>query len=129
VVVPPSTPDAPLQAPARPSTRVRLARLALDGALAVENVVAGHSGPSGAHVSVAEGGTAVGVIAAARPDGRYDVSLALVARPVSLHPLAEEVRRCVGEAASQVGLADALGTVDVAFEDVREAGPATPAGA
>ncbi len=125
----PSTTDDRPREPASSSPRGRLARVALEGALGVEGVVTGHSGPSGAHVSVAEGGTAVGVIAAARPDGRYDVSLALVARPVSLHPLAEEVRRCVGEAASQAGLADALGTVDVAFEDVREAGPATREGA
>ncbi len=119
----PSTPDARLQAPARPSTRGRLARLALDAALGVEGIVIGHSGPGGAHMSVAEDGTAVGVLAAARPDGRYDVSLALVARPVSLHPLAEEVRRCVGEIASRAGLAEALGQVDVAFEDVLEAPP------
>jgi len=123
----PSTTDDRLRPEAPSSPRGRLARLVLDGALGVDGVVTGHSGPSGTQVSVAPGGTAVGVTAVARPDGRYDVSLALVVRPVALHPLAEEVRRRVREVASQAGLADALGTVDVAFEDVL--GPATPAGA
>ena len=118
-----------MRASAQASTRGRLARLALDAALGVENVVIGHSGPSGAHVSVAEGGAAVGVVAAARPDGRYDVSLSLVARPVSLHPLGEEVRARVGEVASRAGLGSALGQVDVAFEDVLEVAVVAPGGA
>jgi hypothetical protein len=122
---PSTTEDRPV-APRTASTRGRLARLSLDAAVGADGVVRGHAGPSGTQVSVAEGGEAVGVVAAARPDGRYDVALSLVARPVALHSLAGEVRERVGGAASAAGLGDALGRVDVAFEDVLEVLPPDP---
>lgn len=77
-------------------------------------------------MTVAEGGNAVGVVAAARPGGRFDLSLALVARPVSLHRLADAVRGRIGDVVSRAGLGDTLGQIDVAFEDLLEVAPDTP---
>ena len=55
-------------------------------------------------------------------DGTYEISLHLVAvLLVPLPALAERIRSSVEAAAAEAGLADVLGPIDVAFEDVREA--------
>lgn len=109
-----------------PTDRVRLARIALESALAVEGVVAGHPGAHGIGVVQGAGGPLRGVTAAALPGGRYEVGLHLVADPVPLRPLAETVRERIGRAASRGGLADRLGPVHVAFEDLADPVEAAP---
>ncbi|MEJ7567362.1 MAG: hypothetical protein WKF41_03770 [Gaiellaceae bacterium] len=100
----------------RPSTRLQLARVALDAALTVAGVV----GPVGA----LESATATardrvpGVLVVALNDRRYDVSLHLIAAVVPLHDLADRIRERVVRAATAAGLARALGPVNVVFEDV-----------
>lgn len=114
--------------PRAPSPRARLAELALRVALEAEGVAAGHSGPSDVYVAPGPAGPLTGVVAAAGAAGRFDLRLNLVADPVPLHPLAERVRSEVARAARAAGLQDALGTVDVAFEDVVWRNPPEPPG-
>jgi hypothetical protein len=125
----PGTSAGPALTVPAPSPRVRLARLALDSALAVEGVVAGHAGPHGVGTVEDAGRHLRGVTAAALPGGRYEVGLHLVAAPVPLRPLAERVRERVHRAAARLALEDRLGPVNVAFEDLldpAEAGPPPP---
>ncbi len=102
-----------------PSERVRLARVALAGALGVPDVVRGESGAGVARVVTADGSELLaGVSAIAQSDGRYAIDLRLIARLVPLWPLAEHVRARVQAAAARAGLAALLGSVDVEFVGV-----------
>ena len=116
----PSPPPA-AGAPARsrpPSTRVRMARLALETALAVPGVAGGHGGRMGLAFTNDAGERLQGVIATALPGGKVGLELHLVADLVPLYPLADAVRERVTGAAAAAGLAGALGPVDVAIDDV-----------
>jgi hypothetical protein len=119
-----------------------LARLALDAALAVPDVLGAEAGVHGVHVTAdPPAGLLRGVSVIAQADGRYAVDLRLVARVVPLVALGEEVRRRVQARAGRGGLADRLGTVNVEFarlltpdeeaprdtEDARGAAGAAPA--
>lgn len=86
--------------------------------LAVPGVVDLDAGSSGAYVTLAEGERLPGVTAVAVPDGRYAVTLNVVARMVPLEPLAEAVRAHVQRAANAAGLVAELGPVDVVVADV-----------
>lgn len=111
----PPAPLAPLlQVGASP--RVRLARLALDAAQAVPDVLGTEAGLHGVRVTAdPSAGLLRGVSVTAQADGRYTVDLSLVARMVPLVALGEEVRRRVQASARRDGLADQLGTVNVEF--------------
>jgi len=101
------------------SPRVALARLALNAALAIPDVVAGDAGPHGLRVTAdPSGGVFVGVSVTAQSDGRYAIDLRLVVRLTPLLPLGEMVRRRVHESARRLNLADRLGTVNVEFASV-----------
>ena len=101
------------------SSRVRLARLALEAALAVPNVVAAEAGLHGMRVITdPAGGVLRGVSVTADGGGRYAVDLCLVACLAPLVPLGEEVRRRVHASAQRNGLADQLSTVSVEFARV-----------
>ena len=101
------------------SSRVRLARLALEAALAVPNVVAAEAGLHGMRVITdPAGGVLRGVSVTADGGGRYAVDLCLVACLAPLVPLGEEVRRRVQASAQRNGLADQLSTVSVEFARV-----------
>ena len=100
----------------RASDRVRLARLALDAALVVPDVLAAEAGVHGVRVTAdPPAGPLRGVSVIAQADGRYAVDLRLVAGMVPLVTLGEEVRRRVQTRAGRDGLADRLGTVNVEF--------------
>jgi hypothetical protein len=107
---------------------VRLARLALEAALAAPNVVGAEAGLGGMRV-IADpaGGVLRGVSVTADGGGRYAVDLCLVACVVPLVALGEEVRRRVQASAQRHGLEDQLSTVGVEFvrvltpTEVREA--------
>ena len=127
-----------MSGPASPSSdRVRLARAALESALAVPGVVRGEAGPGVARVTADGCELLSGVSAIAQSDGRYAIDLRLVARLVPLSPLAENVRAHVRAAAARAGLTAALGSVDIEFADVLTSeeieraitttGPAAPA--
>jgi len=118
---------AELSATAPDSARVRLARLSLDAALAVEGVLSGDVGSRGMHVTA--GGTSVvrGVRVAAEPGGRYSVDLGLRARMVALPALADAVRERIARSAGLSGAGDQLGAIDVTFHDVEDAGAGFPA--
>ena len=100
------------------SERVRLARLALDAALGVEGVVSSDAGPLGAWVTADGEERLPGVVVTALAGGGYGAELHLVTAVVPLLPLADRVRSEVERAASSAGLADVLGPVGVAIEDV-----------
>ena len=101
------------------SSRVRLARVALEAALAVPNVVAAEGGLHGMRVMTdPAGGVLRGVSVTADGGGRYAVDLCLVACLAPLVPLGEEVRRRVQASAQRHGLADQLSTVSVEFARV-----------
>jgi hypothetical protein len=113
-------PDAALTPLIAPSERVRLARLALGAASAVPGVAGATAGRPGVVVTAdpTAGRVLQGVTVAAGADGLYQVVLRLVALPVPLHALADEVRRRVVRAAAADGLAARLGDVDVEIADV-----------
>jgi hypothetical protein len=110
--------ERPTPDPGRTTPRVRLARLALESALAVEGVAGLHAGPGATRVTSDGGERLPGVVATALPDGTYALSLHLVAQLVPLHPLAEEVRSRVTRAAGTAGLGGALGPIDITIEDL-----------
>jgi hypothetical protein len=102
--------------------RVELASLAVSKALSTDGVIAAVEGPNGAWLTASDEETYPGVTAAALPDGTYEISLHLVAAlSVPLPALAERIRSRVEAAAADAGLADVLGPINIAFEDVREA--------
>jgi GNAT superfamily N-acetyltransferase len=96
-----------------------LARLALEAALTVPEVVTGDAGAQGLRVTADPvGGSLRGVSVIAEGDGRYAVDLRLVARLAPLVALGETVRRRVRESARRQGLGDRLGSVNVEFAGV-----------
>jgi hypothetical protein len=105
---------------APPSDRVRLARLALDAALAQDGVASGTDGPFKLWVTLDQGQRYPGVMASVLPDGTHSVRLHLVVEPVPLHPLADKIRERVVADATAAGLEDRLGPVDVVFEDLAD---------
>jgi len=112
------------------SPRISLARIALEAALAVPEIVAGDAGSHNLRVTVDSAGIWLrGVSVTAQRDGRYAVDLRLVARMTPLIPLADAVRRRVIASAARQGLADQLGTIDVEFAQVLAPGEDRPAAA
>jgi hypothetical protein len=109
---------------------MRLARLALDAALAVEGVLSVDAGPLGMHVTKGGSSLVRGVRVAAEPGGRYSVEVGLRARMVALPALADTVRDRVARSAGLAGAGDQLGAIDVTFHDVEDAaaGLAAPSG-
>jgi hypothetical protein len=107
------------EVPASASVRLRLAALARTAALATRDVVGLDAGPAGMSMTASEGLRVDGVVCAALPDGRYHVSVHLVAGMVALRPLADAVRTRVERDVALAGLADRLGPVDIAVEDVQ----------
>lgn len=103
---------------AEATTRMRIARAALDAALSVDGVVRPHAGPAGLLASHGGGEHVPGAVASPADGGRVDVDLHLVVRAVPLDELAERVRDAVGREAAGAGLGDALGAVNVRFADV-----------
>ena len=110
------------------SPRVELARVALEAALALPDVVEADAGPHGVRVTADRvRGVLRGVSVTADGEGRYAVDLRLVAVMVPLVPLAEEIRRRVRMRAARAGLDEQLGAVNVEFgrlvteEELREA--------
>lgn len=121
---------APPLAVGIPSPRVRLARLALDAALAISDIVRSDAGMHGLRVTIdPPAGLLRGVSVTAQDDGRYVVDLGLVARMVPLLPLGDEVRRRVESRAALEGLRDNVGAMNVEFADlaIREEAGATAA--
>ena len=102
------------------SSRSRLARVALEAATGMPEIAAGVRGRHRLWATVDAGEILEGVVATARPDGRLDVELHLVAEwPFgSLFALADQVRTRVQRAAARVGLDGLLGSITVGFEDV-----------
>jgi hypothetical protein len=112
----PSPPVVHSTLPSAASPRVRLARLALEAALAAPNVVAAEAGLQGMRVTAdPAGGVLRGVSVISEGGGRYGVDLCLVACVAPLVPLGDEVRRRVQASAQRNGLADQLGSVNVEF--------------
>ena len=110
------------------SPRVALARLALEAALEVRDIVAGEAGERGPRVTAdPAAGLLRGVSVTAERDGRYAVDLRLVARMTPLMPLGDAVRRRVQASAQRHGLADQVGTVNIEFARVLAADEPEPA--
>ena len=118
--------SSPAEVPASASVRLRLAALARAAALATPGVVALDAGRAGMRMTASEGLRVDGVVCAALPDGRYQVSVHLVAAMVALRPLADAVRARVERDVAIAGLAEWLGPVDVAVEDVQGRTEARP---
>lgn len=106
----------------RDSPRVRLARLALEAALAVSGVVRADAGPHGMCVTTDPSrGLMRGASVCALADGRYAVDLCLVAGLVPLVELAEGVRSKIRARVEREGLIAQLGEVNVEFVRVLSA--------
>ncbi len=110
--------ETPPGEPPGPTERAALARIALEAALAVKEVVRAEAGPHGAWMTDVEGERVSGVVAAAQADGRYTLALHLVARPVPLPELADLIRDKISRAADRAGLGACVGAIDVSIEDV-----------
>lgn len=102
------------------SKRVELARLALTQALSVDAVLHATAGPLGTRSTLDGRERLGGVTAAALSDGRYGVTLHLVVHVVPLRPLAHRIRARIERGAARAGLENALGPIDIVFEDVAE---------
>jgi hypothetical protein len=117
----PAVPDiGPAPGALPPSPRARLARTALAAACSHPAVVRGHPGPAGLHATESGGDRVVGVRAIADGQGRFELSLCLVAAPVPLHALADDVRARVRRAAAAEGLEGRIGSLEVEIADVDE---------
>lgn len=101
--------------------RERLARLALEAALATPGVLAPNAGATGLHATWIGGERLPGVRVVAHAGETWTVELGLTAGLVPLHTLAAEVRGRVERALALAGLAGAVSEVDVALLDVEEA--------
>lgn len=115
-------PVRPDMTPALVSPRLRLARLAWERALSTEGVDSGYVGDSGFWQTDYRGEVLPGVLAIARSDARYDVELHLrAAWPTPpLHEVARSIREDVVASAAHMGLAQALGALEIAFGDMAE---------
>ena len=111
--------SSPAEVPASASMRLRLAALARAAALATPGVIGLDAGRTGMRMTASAGLRVDGVVCVALPDGRYQVSVHLVAAMVELHALADAVRARVERDVASAGLSDRLGPVDVAVEDVQ----------
>lgn len=100
------------------STRVRLARLAHEAAVAVDGVVGTDAGSVGARATFGGAERIGGVVCTAVGNGVYGLELFLVAEQVALRPLAERVRSAVRTEVARAGLDEFLGPIDIAFVDV-----------
>ena len=118
--------SSPAEVPASASVRLRLAAVARAAALATRGVVGLDTRRAGMRMTVSAGLRVDGVVCAAMPDGRYQVSVHLVAAMVALRPLADAVRARVERDVAIAGLADRLGPVDVAVEDLQAPSEARP---
>ncbi len=103
-----------------PSVRVRLAQVALRAALSVDGVAAAGQGNRFAGAVTVDGAPLAGVSVIALPRGRYELGLALIARPVALHGLADRVRERVIVAAGVAQLGERLGPINIVFEDIAD---------
>ncbi len=117
--MPASTPG---QAPT--TTRAQLAKLAARAAARPAGVVRLSAGTPPVHVTDVGGRRLEGVSVVAAEPGRYEVAICLVALPVALPELAEEIRARVREGARIAGLGDVLGSIAVRIEDVVVTSPA-----
>lgn len=115
------SPSPPPQAGV-PSTRARLARLALETALATDGVGGGDPGRPARWQTEDRGELLPGVVATARADARFDVDLHLVVNwpPPPLHEVGSAIRSAVIEAAAAAGLGEVLGAQAISFGDVLE---------
>jgi uncharacterized alkaline shock family protein YloU len=101
------------------SVRVRVARAALEAALAMPGVLGSDAGPSRGRVTAdPDSGPLIGVLVTAQSDGRYAVDLSLVADMVPLPALAEKVRAHVRKRVDREQLGTVLGAVNVEFASV-----------
>ena len=119
-----SPPAAPLAG--APTDRVRLARLALDSALAEAGVAGPDAGPLGLRMTQGGGERVPGITAAITPDGRYELSMHLIGRLEPLRPLSESIRTATLAAARGAGLGERLGPVNIRWEAVAEPGEIVP---
>lgn len=102
------------------STRFELAGIARAAACAVPGVVALSSGPHRRWLTVDRDGSVPGVVCLPLAAGGFCLELHLVARMTPLVELAETVRDRVEQDAARAGLADEIGRIDVAFEEIDE---------
>ncbi len=100
------------------SERVGLAHAALHAALGHPGVAGSTTGPLGAHVTGTGSQRLPGVLVIAGSDGRYEVTLWLIGRPVDLVALADGVREGVRRATAEAGLLPALGPIDIRWTDL-----------
>jgi hypothetical protein len=107
--------------------RVELARIALDSACALPDVVGSSAGERNRWQTAVGDEWLPGVVCFPLRDGGFNLELHLVTRMVSLPVLAEKVRDRVQRAAARAGLGDDLRRIDVAFEDIDAIIPPLPA--
>jgi hypothetical protein len=101
------------------SSRLPLARVALQAALAAPGVLGSDPGPRNLRVTDDRpAGVLTGVSATASADGRYTIDLCLIAGMVPLPELAETIRARVRAEAARRHLDQELGAVNVQFTRV-----------
>jgi hypothetical protein len=99
------------------SERLALAQLARDAALGTRGVAS--LDPRRPMAATAAGGERVdGVVCVAVPGGRYEITVYVVARPVPLEQLGEQLRARIRRSVETHGVVDALGPVNMVVTDV-----------
>jgi hypothetical protein len=99
------------------SERLTLAQLARDAALGASGVASLDPRPPAA-ATIAGGERVDGLVCLAAPGGRYEITLYVVARPVPLERLGEDLRQWVRRSVEARGFGDELGPVNVVVTDV-----------
>lgn len=99
------------------SARLALAELARHTAADSHEVASLDPRPPPAH-TVGAGEQVDGVACLAAPGGGYEITLYVIARPVSLHRLAGQLRERVRRNVEAHGLGDELAVVNVIVTDV-----------
>lgn len=99
------------------SERLALAALACHAALGSHGVASLDPRPPLAHTVAAEE-RIDGVACVAAPGGGYEITLYVIARPVSLQRLATRLREGVRRSVEAHGLGDELRTVNVTVTDI-----------
>ena len=105
------------------ATRAELARVAARAAATAAGVAGLSAGTPPVYVTDVEGERLEGVSVVASEPGRYEVTVCLVALPIDLHRLADDVRDRVREHARIAGLDAWLGAIAVRVHDLVASAP------
>ena len=108
--------------PAQTTPREEIAQATARAVVATSGVVALRAPRGSVHVTEVAGRRIEGVSVVTAGQGRYDVTVQVVALPVPLYALADTIRAQVRGFAAEAGLEGSVADIDVLVDDVLETG-------